>query len=85
MYKYKTNGVCSKEIQFDVSENKVSNVCFKGGCIGSLRGISILIDGMDIDEVINKFKDVKCGKKSTSCPAQLAKALIEYKEKSKNK
>ncbi|QSX04692.1 TIGR03905 family TSCPD domain-containing protein [Sedimentibacter sp. zth1] len=81
MYRYKTHGVCSREISFDVKDNKLTDVSFVGGCIGNLRGISILVDGMDIDLVIEKFKNVKCGKKSTSCPAQLAKALEEYKEK----
>lgn len=82
MFNYKTHGVCSREIKFDVIDNKVSNVKFIGGCEGNLKGISILIENMDIDTVIEKLKDVKCGPKSTSCPAQLAKALMEYKEKS---
>ncbi len=80
MYKYKTKGTCSREIEFDVKDNKLTGVNFINGCNGNLKGIGVLVEGMDVDEVINKLKDVKCGEKSTSCPAQLASALKEYKE-----
>lgn len=83
MYKFKTSGTCSKEIEFDVKNNKVTNIKFFGGCDGNLKGVSTLVEGMDIDTVIEKLQNIKCGNKSTSCPAQLAKALKEYKEKAK--
>lgn len=81
MYSYKTKGTCSSQIDFDVEDNKVKNVNFYGGCNGNLQGISTLIDGMEVDDVIKKLEGIKCGFKSTSCPDQLAKALKEYKEK----
>jgi Zn ribbon nucleic-acid-binding protein len=34
---------------------------------------------MNIDDVIEKLEDIKCGFKNTSCPAQLAEALKKYK------
>ncbi len=80
MYRYKTKGTCSREIEFDVKDNKLTDVNFINGCNGNLKGIGVLVEGMDLDEVINKLKDVKCGEKNTSCPAQLASALKEYKE-----
>ncbi|MCT4545020.1 MAG: TIGR03905 family TSCPD domain-containing protein [Vallitalea sp.] len=80
MYEYYTSGTCSKKITFDVKDNKVINVHFTSGCAGNLLGISKLIDGQDIDEVIKRLEGVPCGSKSTSCPDQLAKALIEYKQ-----
>ncbi|MBQ5562444.1 MAG: TIGR03905 family TSCPD domain-containing protein [Clostridia bacterium] len=52
-----------------------------GGCHGNLQGISKLVQGMTIDEVIDRLKGIKCGFKPTSCPDQLAKALEEYKNK----
>ncbi|WXR62181.1 TIGR03905 family TSCPD domain-containing protein [Peptostreptococcaceae bacterium AGR-M142] len=82
MYVFKTTGVCAKEIIFDVKENKIENVEFKGGCPGNLLGISQLVKGMNIDHVIEKFEGVPCGNKSTSCPDQFAKALKKLKEKS---
>ena len=77
--KYVTLGVCSKEINFDVVENKIKNVSFIGGCDGNLLGISSLVEGMDINEVISRLKGIQCGSKDTSCPDQLARALEVYK------
>lgn len=78
---YITSGVCSKEIIFDVIDNKVKNVSFIKGCMGNLLGISNLVEDMDIDEVILRLDGIKCGNKSTSCPDQLAQALKCYKNK----
>ena len=74
---YKTKGVCSQKIHFDIEENKVKNVSFVGGCNGNLQGISRLIEGMEVDEAIRRIEGIKCGFKTTSCPDQLAKALKE--------
>lgn len=78
---YKTQGVCSRSITFDVIDNKVLNVQFEGGCAGNTQGIARLIDGMDIDEAISRIQGIRCGFKPTSCPDQLAHALIEYKNR----
>lgn len=79
-YTYKTRGVCSQMISFEVNDNKLSNVQFFGGCNGNLKGIGALVDGMDIDDVISRIEGIKCGMKSTSCPDQLAMALKAAKE-----
>lgn len=75
---YKTKGVCSREITFDVQDHKVVNVHFNGGCSGNTQGLSRLVEGMDIDEAIHRLEGIKCGFKPTSCPDQLAQALKEY-------
>ena len=80
MYRYQTHGTCSSEIIFDVEDNKVKNVQYTGGCNGNLKGIGKLVEGMDVDEVIARLEGVKCGRKPTSCPDQLALALKAYKE-----
>ncbi len=78
---YNTAGTCSRQIIFRVSEeNKISDVKFIGGCSGNLQGIARLVDGQDIDDVISKLKGIIC-RSGTSCPDQLARALIKYKEK----
>ena len=77
--RYKTSGVCSQAIDFDVIDGKVSNVRFIGGCSGNTQGVAALIEGMDIDDAISRIDGIRCGYKSTSCPDQLAKALKEYK------
>ena len=51
---YKTQGTCSREIHFDVENNKLKNVSFVGGCNGNLKGIGLLVEGMDIDDVIKR-------------------------------
>ena len=79
MYQYTTQGVCSKAIHFDVEDNKVKNVSYVAGCNGNLKGISSLVEGMDIDEVIARLEGTTCGAKKTSCPDQLAQALKAYK------
>lgn len=78
---YKTSGVCSKEIQFEVENNIIKNVTFVGGCSGNTQGISKLVEGMSVDAVISKLDGVKCGFRSTSCPDQLAQALKAYSHK----
>ena len=81
-YRYKPNGVCSIEMIFDIDENDiVKDLKVIGGCNGNLKGISSLITGMKIDDIILKLSDIKCGYKDTSCPDQIAKALKEYKMK----
>lgn len=77
---YTTSGTCSREIHFDVVDNKLTNVSFLGGCNGNLKGISTLVEGMDIDDVIKKVEGIQCGARPTSCPDQLARALKEYKK-----
>lgn len=77
---YKTKGVCSQKIDFEVRDNKVYDVRFLGGCNGNLQGIGALVEGMDIDEAISRLSGIRCGFKSTSCPDQLALALKTYKE-----
>lgn len=82
--RYKTSGVCSSGIDFDVVDNKVTNVKFIGGCSGNTQGVAALIEGMDIDEAIRRIEGIKCGFRPTSCPDQLSKALRQYKESNQN-
>jgi len=74
-FSYKTKGTCSREIAFEIEDGKVKNVQFFGGCNGNLKGISALVEGQDVDEVISRVEGIRCGMKSTSCPDQLAQAL----------
>ena len=80
-FEYKTKGTCSQMIYFEIDDNKVHNVSYLGGCNGNLQGISKLVEGMDIDEVIARVEGIHCGSKATSCPDQLATALKQAKEK----
>ncbi len=75
---YKTKGVCSREINFDIVDGKVCNVSFVGGCHGNLQGIGKLVEGMPVSEVIAKLEGIRCGSKGSSCPDQLSCALRQY-------
>lgn len=76
-YEYRTRGTCSQKIFFEIENGLVKNVQFLGGCNGNLKGIGALVDGMPVDQVIERLEGTTCGMKSTSCPDQLAKALKE--------
>lgn len=78
-FTYKTNGVCSRSIDIEIENDTVVSVSYQGGCNGNLKGIGSLVVGMKVDDVIERLSDIKCGFKNTSCPAQLALALKEYK------
>lgn len=78
---YKTLGTCSKLIDVTADENDViKQVSFLGGCNGNLKGLSQLIIGMRIDDVISKLDGTRCGMKNTSCPDQLCRALEKLKK-----
>ena len=79
MEQYRTQGVCSQAILFEIDNRIVKNVRFVGGCMGNTTGISKLVEGMDIDDVITRLDGIKC-RPTTSCPDQLAQALKEYKK-----
>ena len=75
MYSYRPQGVCSRQINFDVVDGKVTNVQFVGGCAGNTQGVARLIEGMEVNEAIRRLDGIRCGYKPTSCPDQLAQAL----------
>ena len=82
---YKPSGVCSTLIEYEINDdNTIKSLKVTNGCNGNLQGISRLVTGRNIDEVINDLEGIKCGYKPTSCPDQIAKALKEYKIKQKS-
>ena len=75
--------VCSQEMKFKIEGDTVKSVDIIGGCPGNLIGISKLVAGMKIADVISKFEGISCGGKPTSCPDQMAQALKQYLAKKK--
>ncbi len=84
-YNYRTNGVCAMQISFDIEDNIVSNIEFLGGCNGNLKAISRLVDGWTAEEISAKLAGNTCGRKSTSCADQLAKAVMAAATEEKSK
>lgn len=78
-YSYRTSGTCSSQIDLEVEDGILKDVCFTGGCNGNLKGISALVKGMKVEEVISHLEGIRCGYKPTSCPDQLCQALKTLK------
>ena len=74
---YIPSGVCSRKIDISVEDGIVKEVSFTGGCNGNTQGISRLVKGMKVEDVIERLDGINCNGRGTSCPAQLAKALKE--------
>lgn len=78
-YSYRTSGTCSSQIDLEVEDGILKEVHFIGGCNGNLKGISALVKGMKVEEVISRLEEIRCGYKPTSCPDQLCQALKTLK------
>ena len=76
-YTYIPKGVCSRKIDFDITDGKIHNVSFVGGCNGNLKAIGKLVEGKSAYEISNILEGNKCGFKNTSCADQLSKAIKE--------
>ncbi len=74
---YNTKGTCSRRIILDVEDDVIVDCKFVAGCPGNTVGVATLVKGMKVDDAVARLKGIRCGLKSTSCPDQLAKALIE--------
>lgn len=72
---YKTKGTCSSRMLIEVEDGVVKSLQVFGGCNGNLQGLSRLVAGMKVDDVIQRLSGIRCGMKPTSCPDQLAQAL----------
>lgn len=72
---YRPKGVCSRAFQIEVEDGIISSVSIVGGCDGNLKGISSLLCGMRTEDAIARLEGIRCGRKATSCPDQLAQAL----------
>lgn len=80
-YVYKTKGTCSQLIELELEGNVVHNVKFTGGCNGNLQAIPKLVEGLTVDQVVEKIAGISCNGRGTSCGDQLAKACVEAYEK----
>ena len=78
-FEYDPKGVCSRHYTFDIDDGVIRFLKVEGGCEGNLRGISRIVVGMKVDDVIRAFEGVDCHGRGTSCPDQISKALKAYK------
>ena len=80
VYQYEPKGVCSREMIIDVENEIIKSVQIIGGCAGNTKGVSVLVEGMNIDEAIKKLRGIDCRGRGTSCPDQLAIPLEKIKQ-----
>ena len=78
---YKTQGVCSRQIDITIEDGIIRAVKFTGGCNGNTKGISSLVVGMKAEDVVKRLRGTDCGGRGTSCPDQLARAIEEMMKK----
>ena len=72
---FNPQGVCSKQFVIEHEEGKIVSIKILGGCPGNLQGISKLLVGMPIKDVVARLEGIRCGMRQTSCPDQISKAL----------
>ncbi len=80
---YTPRGVCSRQIEVVLDGDIIKRVEFVGGCMGNTQGVARLVEGMSVEEAVTRLEGIECGRKGTSCPDQLAKAIIELVKKRK--
>lgn len=71
------NRTCPTNISFDLTDGKVYNLAFEGGCDGMHKADAVLAEGMDANELMHKMENIPCPamKIDTSCCDQFAVAL----------
>ena len=78
---YKRQGVCSTQIDLDVTDGKIHNLSYTGGCNGNLKALGAMCEGASAEEVIRRLSGITCGYKATSCSDQLARLLKDAMKK----
>ncbi|WP_294452401.1 TIGR03905 family TSCPD domain-containing protein [uncultured Gemmiger sp.] len=75
---HNNQGTCSVRTLVELNDDHtIARVEVLGGCNGNLKGISQLLVGMKAEDAIRRMAGTTCGRKPTSCPDQIAKALEE--------
>ena len=74
-------GVCSTQIDLDVTDGKIHNLSYTGGCNGNLKALGAMCEGACAEEVIRRLSGITCGYKATSCSDQLARLLKDAMKK----
>ena len=77
-FQYTPRGVCSRRMTFEIENGIVTDLKVEGGCNGNLKGISSLVEGLPVEEVIERLSGINCGGRGTSCPDQIAQALEKF-------
>lgn len=72
---YTPRGICAQQITVSAEDGIITGAEIVGGCDGNHKGVISLITGMKLEDAISKMQGIRCGRKESSCPDQLAQAL----------
>lgn len=67
--------VCSRQIDFDIVDGRLSNVRYVRGCNGNLQAVGRLLEGMSVQKALSRLSGIDCSGRGTSCTDQLARVL----------
>lgn len=73
--------ICASMLEIHLKGNVITLYKSHGGCSGNSKGVGALVKGLTVDQAISKLDGIPCGKRTTSCPDQLAQALKAIKAK----
>ena len=74
--RYKTSGVCSSAIEFELDDQKKNTQCkIPGRLLRKYSGVARLVEGMEAEEAIRRLEGIRCGVRPTSCPGSVIKSF----------
>ena len=75
---YYPKGVCSRRFDITLEDGIIQSMKIEGGCDGNAQGLMRLLPGMSAREVVSRLSGIRCERRPTSCPDQIARALKNY-------
>ena len=79
MFRYKTHGTCSTEIDLEIEDGVITACEIVNGCRGNTKGLATMVVGRKADEVKQLLRGIPC-RGNTSCPDQLSRAIEAYEQ-----
>lgn len=77
-YTYIPKGVCSREFELEIEDGIVVSLKVIGGCDGNLQGVAKLVQGMRVEEVIDRLKGIDCRRKRNIMSRPNSKGIRKY-------
>ncbi|MBR1685468.1 MAG: TIGR03905 family TSCPD domain-containing protein [Clostridia bacterium] len=77
MFHYTNQGTCSTGIDLEIQDGVITYCKFIKGCKGNTEGLARMVVGQKASDVASRLAGVPC-RGNTSCPDQLAKAILAY-------
>ena len=71
----KLSGVCAESVEIKIDGALISEIKFNKGCSGMGQALTRLTENHPVETIIKRLKNIKCGKRKTSCPDQVARIL----------